>query len=298
MKTINNRTLKSLRQGRCAFLRVIWPVILAVTLFALPAESYVITIDPGAFPDFTDLTDAYTDVTLIAEVPDIPGSFVSNISDEFDPTEFILAHPDGGSSSTWTDHPTFVKIFRAEFSIETAFVSVDMRDGNIVSLPHLVPSTGVLEAYDAGGLLLETVSATLESKKEYQTLSITRATPDIAFIRAYGTGPDQENCANISLLTYDLTTVSGWVWMDGSSDFGYSLNEGNLVYFFAPWPVLYYNSTTGFWDTDGPVDWVYVDWPFLYDFTDTLWFALPPVEGAWVYHYSTHHWEFLPRTLP
>ena len=91
---------------------------------------------------------------------------------------------------------------------------------------------------------------------------------------------------------------SGWVWMDGSSDFGYSLDELNLVYFFAPWPVWYYNSTTGLWDTDGPVGWIYVDWPFLYDYTDTLGFALPPVEGAWVYHYSTHHWEFLPRIIP
>ena len=87
--------------------------------------------------------------------------------------------------------------------------------------------------------------------------------------------------------------------MESGGDFGYSLDENDLVYFVSFWPVWYYNFTTGLWDPYGPVGWVYVDWPFLYDFdSSSPWFALPPVDGLWVYHFSTGQWELLPRIIP
>ena len=93
-------------------------------------------------------------------------------------------------------------------------------------------------------------------------------------------------------------TLSGLVWMAYESDFGYSSDENDLVYFLSFGPVWSYNSTTG-WGTDGPAGWVYVNWPILYEFaTESLWFALPPVSGLWVYHFSTNQWTVLPRITP
>jgi len=94
--------------------------------------------------------------------------------------------------------------------------------------------------------------------------------------------------------------LSGWVWMPGGcSGIGYSLEEDCLVYFLSFGPIWYYNSTTSLWDEEGPVGLVYVDWPFLYEIaTGSLWFALLPESGLWVYHFCVGQWELLPRILP
>ncbi|MHC4533337.1 MAG: hypothetical protein ACYS6K_05235 [Planctomycetota bacterium] len=293
MKTKNNSMLKPSRQGRCALLRAIWPVILAFTLFALPAESEVITIDPGAFPDSTDLTNAYDGVTLIAEVPTTPGSFVTNFTPPSERTQFIIEFPSGGLDGRWTDE----KVFRAEFSVETAFVSVDIQDSKEPHIPY--SSTGVLEAYDSGGVLLETVSSIRLIPTGYQTLSITRTTNDIAFIRAYGTGSDPDNSVNISLLTYITYPLFGWVWMVSDSDFGYSQDEDDLLYFLSFGPVWYYNTATSQWSEEGPAGWVYVDWPFYYEpDPGHWWFVLPPADGLWVFYFKADRFRVLPQIIP
>ena len=96
-----------------------------------------------------------------------------------------------------------------------------------------------------------------------------------------------------------IGTLSGWIWMVGDSDFGYSLDENDLVYFLSFGPVWSYNFTTGLWVEERPVGWIYVDWPFYYVFdTDSLMFALPPESGLWVYHFRPGEWTVLPRILP
>ena len=111
--------------------------------------------------------------------------------------------------------------------------------------------------------------------------------------------PSETHLLELQVITEPATgTLSGWVWIDGSSDFGYSSDEGDLVYFLSFGPVWSYNSTTG-WGPDGPAGWVYVNWPFLYEFATTnLWFVLPPESGLWVFHFSTSQWELLPRIIP
>jgi hypothetical protein len=106
-----------------------------------------------------------------------------------------------------------------------------------------------------------------------------------------------ENCNEVDFTT--IPHLSGWVWMDGSSDFGYSYDEGDLVYFVSFWPVWYYNFTTGLWGEERPVGSVYVNWPILYesDSSSSI-FALPPENGFWVYHFSTNQWTMLPRIIP
>ena len=94
--------------------------------------------------------------------------------------------------------------------------------------------------------------------------------------------------------------LSGWIFMPPDvPDFGYSLDEDSLLYFYSFVPVWNYNLTTGEWNTEGAKGLIYVDWPFIYEFdTGTLWFALPPESGLWVYHFSTGQWEVLPRIIP
>jgi len=95
------------------------------------------------------------------------------------------------------------------------------------------------------------------------------------------------------------TALSGWVWMESGGDFGYSLNEDDLLYFYVSEPVLTYNFTTGQWGYEGPVGWTCFNWPFFYVLDmDTLWFAYPPESGLWVYHFSNGQWELLPRIIP
>ncbi|UCE18915.1 MAG: hypothetical protein JSV84_00755, partial [Gemmatimonadota bacterium] len=101
---------------------------------------------------------------------------------------------------------------------------------------------------------------------------------------------------NFTTATYFL---SGWVWMEGGTDFGYSVNESSLLYFYSSDTVWNLNLVTGQWVPDKPAGWIYVNWPFYYKLDPgDLWFTLPPVDGLWVYHFNTGQWEVLPRIIP
>ena len=110
-----------------------------------------------------------------------------------------------------------------------------------------------------------------------------------------------ENCNEVDFTTIPaIGTLSGWIFIPPDvPDIGYSLEEGDLLYFYSSEPVLNYNITAGEWNTEGPKGLVYVNWPFIYESDPgDLWFALPPVSGLWVYHFSTSQWEVLPRIIP
>ncbi len=96
-----------------------------------------------------------------------------------------------------------------------------------------------------------------------------------------------------------VPNLSGWVWMESGGDFVYSLDEDDLLYFLSFGPVWYYDTATSLWSEEGPVGWVYVSWPYLYESdTSTMMFALPPAGGLWVYHFRPGEWTVSPRTLP
>jgi hypothetical protein len=108
-------------------------------------------------------------------------------------------------------------------------------------------------------------------------------------------------CVDMGAFESESTAIglSGYVWMDASGDLGYSLNEHNILYFYSSAPVWYFNYATGGWSIEGPVDWIYVGWPFIYELdSGDSWFAWPPEDGLWVYHFSTGQWELLPRIIP
>ena len=169
-------------------------------------------VDAAAFPDNTDLTSAFPGVTLIADIPATPpGDFVTNSSPPGEPTMFIMRFGPGGSlSGDWTDDPGFQRIFQADFAEPTDFVSIDMREGNYFGWGD--PSTGVLEAYDADGNLLDRVSKPLRDRLgmfRYQTLFVSSPSAEIASIRAYGTGNSSDSSANLSRLQFRNASTNG-----------------------------------------------------------------------------------------
>ena len=121
---------------------------------------------------------------------------------------------------------------------------------------------------------------------------------DIDDVRIYNRVLSDSEVTELYLMPAPMT-LSGWVFMiPDAPDFGYSLDEDDLVYFYSSEPVLTYNMATGL-RVEGPLGWTYFYWPFLYELdTDILMFALPPESGLWVYHFSTGEWEVLPRIIP
>ena len=108
-------------------------------------------------------------------------------------------------------------------------------------------------------------------------------------------------CVDMGAYESDLNYMDpGWVFMiPDAPDFGYSLNEADLLYFYSFDFVQSLNLTTGAWSIYRPIGSVYIDWPFYYELdTDTLMFALPPEIGLLVYHFSTGQLEVLPRIIP
>ncbi|MHC4536172.1 MAG: right-handed parallel beta-helix repeat-containing protein, partial [Planctomycetota bacterium] len=108
-------------------------------------------------------------------------------------------------------------------------------------------------------------------------------------------------CVDMGAFESDLNYMDpGWVFMiPDAPDFGYSLNEADLLYFYSFDFVQSLNLTTGGWSIHMPAGLVYIDWPFYYESdTGILWFALPPESGIGVYHFSTSQWEVLPQIIP
>jgi len=123
-----------------------------------------------------------------------------------------------------------------------------------------------------------------------------------AEVRISGIGDVEVGIDNFSVITAPVS-LSGWVLMPPDApDLGYSLDEGDLVYFYSFDFVQSFNLTTGGWSIHMPTDWVYFDWPFYFELVPGTpgisWFAWPPAGGIGVYHNSTGEWEVLPQIIP
>jgi len=108
-------------------------------------------------------------------------------------------------------------------------------------------------------------------------------------------------CVDMGAFESEFTALdfSGWIWMESDSDFGYSSDEDDLLYFLSFGPVWYYNPATSLWGEEGPVGWTYVNWPYLYESdTSTMMFALPPADGLWVFHFKSGEFTVSPQIIP
>ncbi|MHC4536334.1 MAG: hypothetical protein ACYS6K_20480 [Planctomycetota bacterium] len=128
--------------------------------------------------------------------------------------------------------------------------------------------------------------------------------PDWPTTTTTGGDPFAYSLINEYVNEINFTTIpaplSGWVFMlPDLPDIGYSLDEGDLLCFFSFDFVQSFDIDAGEWSIHKPTGWIYIDWPF-YDESDTgtLWFALPPAGGLWVYHFSTNEWIVSPQIIP
>ena len=158
--------------------------VLAGVIFSTYARAEIV-IDPAAFPDLTNLTQAYPGVTLIGDSSYLPG-YVSNFTAPILGALFILEMEpkgSGGIPDWFDDSPLFpgsYNVFEAHFAAATDRVSVEMVVGGSAS-----ELSGILEAYDEAGNLLATESMVLPQHPP-QAVSIQRPSADIRSIRAYG----------------------------------------------------------------------------------------------------------------
>lgn len=170
--------------------------------------------DPGTYPDNTDLTAAFPGVVLSLESPVIAG-FVTNSTEPGSGVSFFIQRFDAGSlDDTWTDDPGFPRYFRADFSSPVNFVSIEMYKSHVCDQNPGAVCSGVLEAYDSGGALVETVTTgalTGYWSDPPVVAEIRRNTADIAHIRAYGTGGSASSSGGIVLsrMQYGVVQSSG-----------------------------------------------------------------------------------------
>jgi len=173
-------------------------------------------------------------------------------------------------------------------------------------------SNGQLNIYVNGNLLSHWHSTSAPTTNCFQDLVIGAywgsPTPYDQKLKAFFPGSiDEVRIYNRALSAEEIEELasdpvpglSGWVWMESGGDFGYSLDENDLLYFLSFGPVWYYNTTTSQWSGEGPAGWTYVNWPFLYESaTSTMMFALPPESGLWVYHFKSGEFTVSPRIIP
>jgi hypothetical protein len=165
----------------------------AFLLFTHETQAAIISVEPDDFSRLADLTNAVPGVTLsVAKTTGQSTSTLVNkvvaLGDTFPPViastgSFVFGRqieaffPDGSWFQSGID---FVPaIFRADFATPTDFVSIDIiRSGSA--------NTGFLKAFDSSGQLLDTFTANLGDVGMFTNASITRSTPDIAYILAAG----------------------------------------------------------------------------------------------------------------
>jgi subtilisin family serine protease/methionine-rich copper-binding protein CopC len=115
-----------------------------------------------------------------------------------------------GTNTAWASSSV---MFRADFATATSSVSIDI-------VPNDSSDPGLLRAYNAAGVLLQEVTCPATPLGTFTTLTITRPTPDIAYITAAGVGGDNVNLDNL---------VVGGVG-GGNDSYTISVNAGdNLV---------------------------------------------------------------------
>jgi len=175
--------------------------------YAVVAESapayVVVSVEPDDYPDDTVLNTISPAVTLSDEIT--PAGDVTSQNSGIAPTgPRVFGSPAHGASG-WRDDSA---LFRADFTVPTNFASVvaGSDDGSDATR---------LQAFDANGDLLEEVVSAGLSSGQSEVLSITRNSPEIAFITAGGINGDispldvlsfHEPVADVDTFTIDFDT--------------------------------------------------------------------------------------------
>ena len=131
-------------------------------------DDFETIVEPDDFPDGFEIMKVAPGVTLTAEA--------SNLSIREDPPT-SGENPNDATTGT-RRFEVSTNALRLDFVDPVKSISVDASN-----LGSTIPRSGELTAYDANGNLLDTVS-TSSLSNEFETMTISLATADIAFVRA------------------------------------------------------------------------------------------------------------------
>lgn len=170
-------------------------LLMAISLSAisLQAQALLITCEPDSFAAGTDMTNACAGVTLSVELrSDTVVSQVPFVAGAVSTGSRVFGHTTDAFG--WGDSDADPERFRADFDMLTSFVSIDLIGNNGSDF-------GFLRAYDVGGSLLDEILTGQLTSGDIFTASFTRASADIAFIRAAGINGDNLNLDNLQFST-------------------------------------------------------------------------------------------------
>ena len=181
-----------------------------LTLDGVTVPTTLRMVEPDAFPEGTDLTEAFDGVTLSNQTLDPnQGVLARDGTTTGGPTageniastgELVFgresAPPPSDNLIFWSGVPGAPTdrsaVLRADFTVPTDFVSIDAIANDNDGFE--------LQAYDASGTLLDSDNGA--GRDEVLPLSITRPSADISYVLAFGR-PDQDGAGPLDNLQYN-----------------------------------------------------------------------------------------------
>ena len=162
-------------------------IVMAVALLVGQSVAYGVIVEPDDFADNTDISNAVAGVTLSAVGSEVAGPEVYSreagglASTGTRVFGFVRAVPGAPSvpETAWWDFIGYSSL-RADFAVPTDYVAIDV-------IADDSPDAGILTAYNAGGVELDSVQSAVISFGEVDTMVISRGSADIAYILAGGT---------------------------------------------------------------------------------------------------------------
>jgi hypothetical protein len=160
-------------------------ILLIMTVLTFSGLALAVSVDPDAFPVGTNISNAFTNVTLSALGSGF-GNITSNIyavNPSTQPLEPFNAST--GSLVFGTDSPDFPHLFRelgfislrADFAVPVATVSIDF-------IANDASDIGILRAYNSANTLLASYTTAVLSLNQFETANI--SSTNIAYIIASG----------------------------------------------------------------------------------------------------------------
>lgn len=174
--------MKNMAPKKLAMLSVV-----GMLTFAGAASAALITVDPDAYAAGTDISNAFSGVTLSASGPgwSNPGTNIFSVDPSTQPAEPFNAST--GSLSFGTQDGLFPHLFRepthlhmrVDFAVQTDFVSIDFISNN-------GDDQGFMSVYDSLDNLLGSYTTDHLSLNQFETMAFSSASANIMYITASG----------------------------------------------------------------------------------------------------------------
>jgi hypothetical protein len=161
-------------------------VVLALLWYGTGTAEGLIVVDPDAFTDGTDVSNAFPGVTLSAL-----GNYDNADSKVYARADSLASTGDNVFGTNWWGDPewgfdtSFQPHLRVDFSQLVMSVSIDAIGNNSQDY-------GRLEAYDSTDVLLDDYETSLLTVGDVESMTVSTASPSISYILAAGKDPGVE----------------------------------------------------------------------------------------------------------